>query len=100
LSERSSVKLWTTDQQFNFAKDPSNFAAASSSAPTSGLAALLKRNPSPVPPLRPVLVGEMWVHSSCVNNLIALSPFAFASCGSDHLIILWKVPFRFNSARA
>lgn len=42
------------------------------------------------PSLLPPCIGEMMAHSGTVNQLVACGPHAFASCGSDHWVILWK----------
>eukprot|EP00117_Sycon_ciliatum_P006168 scpid75911/ scgid9822/ WD repeat-containing protein 41 len=41
-------------------------------------------------PITPVLVGQLAGHSGAVQRLLDLSPNGFASCSSDHLVILWK----------
>ena len=47
--------------------------------------------------ITPQCLGEMWVHSESVNEILSLSEFEFASCGSDGYIVLWKVRFFFKN---
>lgn len=40
--------------------------------------------------LLPPCIGEMLAHGNSVNRLVACGAHAFASCGSDSLVVVWK----------
>jgi len=91
-SEDSKIKVWNTFGQFPtalslFNKQQANKEASSSrsSSPRSK-----RKHSSKESAVHPAFLGELSLHSQAIHDLLPLSPYSFASCGADKLIMIWK----------
>jgi hypothetical protein len=76
-SADSSIRLWKNRQV-----NPTLRYESGGSSTSRGI--------QKAPKLEAICQGEMYVHSEMVNNMLFIEQGAFASCGGDGLVILWK----------
>jgi WD40 repeat protein len=89
-SEDSTIKIWNTYGKFPIAplsaKPSSKELASTNNSPRRNK----RRSANKENNVHPALLGTLSLHTDAVHDLLPLSPYSFASCGADKLIMIWK----------
>jgi WD40 repeat protein len=101
-SDDGMIKIWNTYAKFPAAPSLVLKHNSSTTTPTSGTTTPHTATSSPrlkdkskqkqqqQQKIHPSLIGELPLHTEAVHDLLPISPYSFASCGADRMILIWK----------
>lgn len=92
-SEDTVIKIWNTANRFTVGALSGTSTKANQkdmTTPRKTSSGSVKSHRRRREKSHPELLGELPFHSDVVKDMIALSPYSFASCGADSILLVWR----------